>query len=383
MQRLAPINPDRNPNGHTDAEVFDALTGRSGVRRFTFRYELLDAGHTYIEDLVDTMLSCRVDYNHLADIKRTAALVVRDRGRIDFLSDRIKPYVRTWLPPYGPNDFVEHPQGVFLLVSPIRASDENGVVTRSVECYDPLQVYSDDLIADRFTAAAGANYVTVATGILTSTWAGVPMVVTPSAKTLPTAKEWEPGTSKLRIINDLLGEINYESLSFDEEGRAVLQPYTSPQDRAEGFVYAAGESGLIIPGVEQELDLFAVPNKWVLVVSDPDREPLVATYTNTDPASPTSVVRRQRTITDYRTEQEAVDLATLQDKAYRLAFEASQIYEAIPFETGLMPIHSGNDVYRLRYPTLAVNAKYAEQTWSLELKAGSKMKHRARRVVTI
>jgi hypothetical protein len=67
----------------------------------------------------------------------------------------------------------------------------------------------------------------------------------------------------------------------------------------------------------------------------------------------------------------------------RLAFEASQVYEAIEFETGLMPIHSGNDVYRITFSRLAVDAKYSEHTWEMDLDAAATMNHRARRVVTI
>jgi hypothetical protein len=164
----------------------------------------------------------------------------------------------------------------------------------------------------------------------------------------------------------------------------VVQAYSSPLVRPEEYEYGASDVGLVLPEVEQELDLFDVANKWVLVVSDPDlADPLISTYTNTDPASPTSTIRRQRTIVDFREEQDAVDQASLDAKVARLAFEASQIYEAIPFSSALMPIHSGNDVYRLRLPALAVNAKYAEQSWDMELRAGAKMNHRARRVVSV
>jgi hypothetical protein len=378
MQTLAPPTGDRNPNGHTTAEVTDVLNGAHGFRRFSFRYELLDAGNVYVQDL-DNIMSAKIDQNWLADVKRSASFVLRETGLIDFLSDRIKPYVRTWIPPYGPSDYVEHPQGVFLLSTSSRNSDEQARVTREVTAYDALQVFLDDLVTARYTVAIGANFVTAATTLL----GGIPSTVTTSTKTLAVAMEWEPGTSKLRIINDLLNAVNYESLSFDEDGRAVIRPYRDPTTRTEEFTYGDGTSGLVIPNVDQELDLFSVPNRWVLIVSDPDRAAMTSSYTNADPASPTSTVRRQRTIVDFRTEEDAVDQATLDAKVARVAFEASQIFEAIPFSTGLMPIHSGNDVYRLRYAPLAVNAKYTEQSWSMELKAGAAMAHRARRVVTV
>lgn len=378
MQSFAPPLGDRNPNGHTAEEVVSVLRGDEGFRRFTFRHELLDAGNVFVQDL-DNVISCTIEQNWLADIKRTARFTLAEIGVIDYLSDRIKPHIRTWLPPYGENDFVEHAQGVFLLSSPTRNSDEQDRVTRDVEAYDGLKVLTDDKVLTRYTVAASTVYTTAVTALLGS----MPKSVAPSTKTLPAAKEWEPGTTKLKIINELLGAINYESLSFDEEGRAVAQAYRDPSSRGEEFVYGSGVVGLMVPSVDQELDLFSVPNAWTLVVSDPDRPALVASYVNSDPASPTSTVRRQRTIVDYRTEEEAADLAALSAKAARLAFEASQVFEAIDFYSALMPVHSGNDVFRIVYPSLAINTKYTEQSWSLTLQHGATMRHRARRVVTV
>jgi hypothetical protein len=382
MLALVPTG-DRNPAGHTKDTILAALRGLSGSRRFSFRYRLLEPSGAVVEEDLDNVLGGSVSQNWLADIKRTATFTMLERGGIDFLSDRIQPVVRLHLPPYGPADWVEYPQGVFLLTTPSRSASVAGVVTREVQGYDQLQVYSDDLLATRYTVATGAVVTTAVTTLLASVLVAPKVRVTPHAGTLTAAKEWEPGTSKLRVINDLLGMINYESLSFDEDGVAVVQPYQSPAARAEEYVYANDHQGLVMPDAGQELDLFAVANHWVLVVSEPDQPPLVAAYTNSNPASPTSTVRRQRTITDYRTEQEATDLTTLQARVARLAVEASQVYEAVTFKTGLMPIHSGNDVYRVTLSSLALNAAYAEQSWTMPLKAGAEMAHVARRVITV
>jgi len=379
------VPPDHNPGGHTPAEILDALQGVGGRRRFSFRYDLLDRNGAYVAPLPN-VVSCSIEQNWLADIKRTARITLRDSGGIDYLSDRIQPWVRLHLPPYGPDDWVEWPQGVFLLSSPTRSVDQSGVVLREVEAYDLLQIYADDLVDARYTVPAGTPYIDAIRTLLapggTYPFPGTPRI-SPTSATVPIDREWDPGTSRLRIINDLLAAINYESLSFDEYGVAVVRPYVSPDQRAPEYTYGSGPNGVTLPDVEQTLDLFAVPNRWVLVVSEPEEPPLVATYTNSNPSSPTSTVRRGRVITDFRTEQEAADLATLQARAARLAFEASQIYEAVEFATGLMPIHSGNDVYQIVDPRLSINARYVEHSWSMDLRAGSTMRHRARRVVTV
>lgn len=382
MMPLVPTLAARNPNGHAPEEVLAALQGRSGSRRFSFRYQLLDSANRYVQDL-GGVLSGTVSQNWLADIKRTATITLREQGGVDYLSDRIQPFVRLHLPPYGTDDWVEWPQGVFLLTSPVRKVSAQGVVTREIQGYDQLQVYVEDVVGTRYSLAAGTVVTTAVQTLLASTLDPPAIRLTPHAGTLVAAKEWEGGTSKLKILNELLGMINYDSLSFDEEGAAVVSPYRSPQERAEEYTYADDDRGLVFPELEQGLDLWGVKNKWVLVVSEPDQPAITASYTNANPASPTSTVRRRRTITDYRTEMEAVTQAVLTEKAKRLAFEASQVFETVPFRTGLMPTHSGNDVYRVRLERLAINAKYAETSWKMTLKAGAPMEHSARRVVTV
>lgn len=285
--------------------------------------------------------------------------------------------------PYGDTNFAEWPQGVFLLTSPTRDSDANGVVVRDVDAYDQLLVLRDDKVSNRFAAASGTKYTDQVVSLLSG--AGIlQRNVTPSPLLIPVTREWDPGTSKLQIVNDLLGAINYESLFFDEHGTAVARPYVSPQGRASEHTYTADSTSVIFPGVRQSLDLFGVPNKWTLVVSDPDRTgPLVISFTNSDPASPTSTVSRGRTIVEVRTVQDAPNLLVLDGLASRVGFEASQVYEEVTFPTALMPFHSHADVYTLTYPDLGVSDKYSERQWEMSLRAGAMMAHIIRRVVNV
>lgn len=287
-----------------------------------------------------------------------------------------------YIPPSSPWDgtrWVEWPQGVFLMSTPTRRLAQSGVVLLEVEAYDQLQVWSDDLVADRFTATEGDRYTEVVSGIL----GNIDKNITPSTLILPVSKEWEPGTSRLQIMNDLLQAINYEPLFFDEMGVAIARPYSAPADRAVEYVYRDDEDSVKLPEPQQTLDLFSIPNKWVVVVSDADRPALRAEYTNDNPASPTSTLTRGRTITDFRTEQEAADQATLDALVARLAAEASQIFEHVEFQTAIMPMHSHNDVYTFAEGGLTLDAKYSETAWDMPLQAGQPMQHQIRRVVEL
>lgn len=370
----------RDPSGrYSDAAVLAALQGRSGVRTLTFRFDRLSSSNVLIEP-VDWVVEGKVTNNALADIKRQASFRILDRGGFNYLSDRIKPWARLRMPDGG---YVEWPLGVFLLESPSRKLKGTGVIERDVKAFDQLTVLAQDRIPVRASRAAGTLYTDVIAQ--QAGFAGVSATITPSASALPVAMEWEPGTPRLRIINDMLAAINYESAWFDENGSLIARPYLSPSDRTPEYVYDddAVRSVIAHDELEQALDIFDVPNQWTLVVSEGDRPPLSTTYTNNSPNSPTSTVARGRTITDFRDGEDAADLATLEAKARRLAFEASQVVERITFDTLLMPLHSNADVLQLRVPDLGVDGIYSEQSWELPLKAGARMSHTVRRVVAV
>lgn len=369
---MQPLDPESN---YTDAAVLDALRGRYGTRTMSYRYDRLNQSNVFIEP-IDCVVSGSVSNNALADIKRTGRFRILDRSGINYLKDRIQPWARLAMPDGG---FVEWPLGVFLLATPKRILDESGVVSRNVEAYDQLLVLKRSKIADRYTIAAGTTYVSA----IATVAASFNYLIVPSSLTLPAALEWEPGTTWLRILNDLLGAINYESAWFDESGRLICRPYLSPAVRAAEYDYEANEFSVITGAPEQTLDLFDIPNRWVLVKSNPDESLLKGTYTNVNPASLTSTVSRGEIITDFRTEQDAADQSTIDAKAARLGFEASQVFENIQVSTAAMPMHSNADVVKLAIPGLAVDDKYSEHMWTLPLAPGARMTHTVRRVVTV
>lgn len=371
MQSLDPAG------NYPNQDVIDALTGKYGPRVVSFRFDRLDSSNNYIEPIT-TMVSCSVANNALANIKRTAKFVLRDTSSINYGRDRIKPWIRLTMRDGG---FVEWPQGVFLLSTPKRALDPNGItVNRAIDAYDQLQVLTDDKVLSRYTITAGTVYTDAIATLLAG---GYAVNVAPSASTVPTTLDYDPGTSKLAILNDLLGAINYESVTFDENGVLIGKPYQSPAIRPSEYTYATDASSVITDEIDDTLDLFAIPNVIVLTISEPDQTVLTSTVTNSNPLSPTSTVSRGRSIVDFRTAANAPDQTTLDAQAARAMFDASQVYETVEFKTALMPMHSNADVLSLGISALGLADKFSETAWSYDMVVGGKMSHSVRRVVNV
>jgi len=367
---------DRARNGYTGAQVEAAL--HASRRRIRFRYELYSKSGAFKAHLKNVR-GGSVEYNAGADIKRTAKFEWVDTTEVDYLSDRVKPICRVGVG----SGWAEFPLGLFLLsTTPRTLTEGSRAVMRTVEAYDLAKILVDDRVTTRYTVPAGAEYIAKVRELLEG--AGITAHnLTPSTKTLPAARDWDPGTSKLEIINDLLRAIVYHDLWFDENGVAVAAPYISPAEKASEYTYKNDNRSVLLPDAEQLLDLWSVPNKWVLTVSESDMEVLRSEYTNTNPNSPTSTVSRGRTIVRYET-VDAESQAALDAMVERMAFEDSQVYETFQLGTAVMPFHSHMDVLTLEFTDMSIPAtRYEEVFWGFELKAGSAMKHIVRRIVTV
>lgn len=299
--------------------------------------------------------------------------------KVDWLSDRIQPFVLFQMPDGG---IIEFPLGIFIPSTPTK-KDVNGQVIREVEAYDGLVILDQDKFTSRTAFVSGSSYEQVINSILRGAGITKIRIEFPVGKTLSTTKEFEIGSSKLQAVNDLLTEINFVPLWVDVNGYFVSYPYQTPDEKRVDYLYSDRELSIIFDGAEEELDLFDIPNSWVISVSNPEAEPLVATKVNNNPESMTSVQSRGRVIVDARTVEDMADQASLNSYVERIAFEASQVYGSIKFKTPIMPFHENYDVLGLQYAPLGIDGKYAEMNWSMKLQTGGQMEHEVRKVVSI
>lgn len=363
----------------TTPEVMQALRGTRSRRVWRFRYELLTKDNIRIRDL-DNVLGGSVSHDYLAEIKRTAKFTIADDGAINFLQHRIRPWAGIELPD---GTYQEWALGVFLLTTPARKVDISGVITRDVDAFDQTVVLQDDTVADRYFVNANYPYTDAIKELLDGTQ-GIPSSAINSSSALtPSALEWDPGTTKYRIIADMLAAINFESLWFDGEGSARAAPYINPKSRPAEFEYRTDDVSVILPEAEQSYDLYAVPNRWVLIVSNSDQPALRAEVSNTDFNSPTSIPNRGRVITRVITDVDAPNQAMLNAIADRYRDEQGQEYETIEFQTGLMPMHGNANVYDFEYSGFVGFGRFLETAWEMDMTQGAEMKHKARRSISI
>lgn len=309
-----------------------------------YRFELLDRAGAFLSAL-DGVSAGSLERSVFTELRHAGSMTLTPRQAIDWLDPRIRI---TYL-----DGADEYPLGVFIASTPKRATDGRRV-SIAAELYSPLLVLAQDVLAVSLALPAG----TVVTDALASVLSGAGLAnsaITGSLATISVDRMWSAGTSKLKVVNDLLGGINYFSADVDGRGFVVASPWRSPATRATAWTFAAGEAALHRPGHSAEADYFAIPNRVVLVGNVAGAE-MVATAE--DYTSEVGYNVRGRWVTDFREGVEAADETTLQAIAARLLVGGRQVIETVELTHPYLPL-SLNDVVAVEDPALGLDARYS------------------------
>ena len=364
------------------------------VRHFRFTwYACTPTGSPYKYDVIPDgpeldVVSASVEYNYFADIKWTCNLDLAPDVEFDPLTQVVHG-VMWWRDPVS-NTLESTSLGYyFLSANVVHRHARPGARGIPHEGMDLTLALKEDAVLDRYVVASGSNVVN-AVGTLVNGVGFSHFDIDSHSGVLPSAMEWPPGTSKLKICNDLLGSIGYHSLTSNpDNSRPKSQVYQDPQTAEVQYAFAIqyDPTSVIRPGIDTTLDLHAIPNTWVGFVSEPDRATLRSVVVNDDPASLTSTVSRGRTIVEVvntsNREQGAppIDQATLDAVVLRAAQEDSAIFEEVKFTTGLIPFHRYGHVFTVDWGEGPL--RYRETHWKMDCKIGGEMHHTMRRSVTI
>lgn len=296
---------------------------------------------------------------------------VQDK-KIDWLRDKIRPELII--------DGVVYPLGIYLPVS-VRKKENETSKTVQVDAYDQCWQVQDVRTEGILHLDSGTNYIEAIKQLLGN--AGIVIVIaTPTTATLANDREdWEPGSSYLDIINQLLDEINYNPLWFNPSGAAILEPNSVPTvANIEHTINSDDVKSLMLPSVSSEIDIFNSPNVFVCVCSNPDNSSVMtATAENTNPQSPLSIARRGRRIVHVEKVDNIASQTELQAYAERMRNESMITGETWSIQTALQPGHGVNDVVAFHHED--ETSICIERAWSMTLMTGGIMTHTLEKVV--
>lgn len=343
------------------------------MRTLSFRYVIVrdDADYTEIYPMEGSAPT--IQMNDGGVIKTSLSGSFADPGEaVNWLSDRIRPEMII--------DGVTYHLGIFLPASVrVQVTDTQRWV--SIEAYDQCWILRDTKTEGLQYFAAGTSYLTAIQSLLTA--AGIALVnAAPSSAVLAEAREdWDIGTSYLDIINQLLSEINYNPIWFNQDGLAILEPASTPTAaNIEHTLNDTDVKSLLLPNCSRETDVYEAPNVFIAVCSNADKNAaMVATAENTNPQSPLCIARRGRRIASVVKVDNIANQSELQEYANNLRNQSMISGETIQVSTCLLPGYGVADVVALRYGDLFTTC--IEHSWRMQLQVGGTMQHTLEKVV--
>ncbi len=288
----------------------------------------------------------------------------------NLLTDDIRPQVII--------NGVKYQLGVFYPAT-VTESDDSSGRNYSITAYDKGWILQSSLTESTLYFPKNSNYITAIVNLLNS--CGINSLnITQNSAVLQTAREdWPIGTSYLRIINNLLDEINYNPIWFNSLGQAVVEPETVPNSgNIKHYLDASNVESLILPSKTNTLDIYSRANVFIVICSNPEFSSMRAVSENNFYASPLSIQRRGRRIVSVTKVDNIPSKTELQKYADLLMQQSMNVVETIKVSTAIFPDWGVNDTVAFNYNEtrgLCTSAGY-----SMSLEPGGKMSHTLRKV---
>jgi len=325
MDLPGPVVPEQTP--------MSALL--TGPRSTSFTFDLLGLGRASDGSRLNEALigavpvaAGSVAWESWSAIKGGGSIEVVDIGQsIDWLNVRVRPMAR--IESVQSSDAITVPLGVFIPAAPVETWTAQGR-TWKVELLDKNSILDQDIAtsavsgrAITYALAKGTNVLATVKAIIAGVGESSPAIGT-STTVLGSPMSWDMGTTRLRIINDLLDAGGYCSLWCDGWGNYRTAPYVEQKNRVPIYTtinpFVVGPTSVMSPDWLLDRDIYGVPNRMVVVGEGDGRaggEALTVVVENTDPASPFSYQARGRWITVVDTGVAAVNEAALLGYAKR------------------------------------------------------------------
>lgn len=353
-----------------------------GSRKVGFKYNILNNEEVKIGE-IDQVENATIEHGQFRKIKRSAIFKLKSKTikDINYMQDRVQPVLKFFL---ANGTMLEFSLGIFLLDEPNKERSKNSIAV-SLSGLDKLTILDESPITRPYIVKKNTNYIGAITKLLNES--GITKInIKVSEKTLDRDVYFATGTKFLEAINQLLQEINYNTISADENGFLYSEPYKEPSERSVTKKYLANKTSIITPDLKIESGLAGRANVFIAEATNLDSEIQLprAIYKNNNILSPTSIQNRGREIAgDVYQFEDVSDFQTLENKLRRIAIENMTSYSHLVFGSALIP-HGGEETLLFYEPqTVDTPTVFYETSWSMELKLGGIMQHECRRVIKL
>lgn len=336
----------------------------------TFRFDIVENGVCIGQAFALNKPSVKCDSDAEVKLSLSGEFVLNIQDP-NWLKARIKPYLII--------GGKESSLGEYLISQADDCTDKKGVKFWQIKGMDLGRIPQRSRTEKRVLFQAGQRYTDIVQSILLELGISRIIAIQSDATLKNDRADWEIGTSWIKIINSLLAEINYQSLWFDTEGNARIQPHRQVDGTVIDHRYESGELSQIKPQVDISSDIYKAYNVFTAMVSSPEyEEPMIAVSVNDIPTSRISTVNIGRVQAPIEKLDDIANQEELQKYVDNLRFQSMCSTEAISFRTALNQ-HQVKDIVSIHHPQ--ASGIYQETQWKMTLSFDGEMTHTAQRVV--
>ncbi|MBS5138873.1 MAG: hypothetical protein KHY90_10900 [Clostridium sp.] len=336
----------------------------------TFRFDIVENGVCIGQAFALNKPSVKCDSDAEVKLSLSGEFVLNIQDP-NWLKARIKPYLII--------GGKESSLGEYLISQADDCTDKKGVKFWQIKGMDLGRIPQRSRTEKRVLFQAGQRYTDIVQSILLELGISRIIAIQSDATLKNDRADWEIGTSWIKIINSLLAEINYQSLWFDTEGNARIQPHRQVDGTVIDHRYESGELSQIKPQVDISSDIYKAYNVFTAMVSSPEyEEPMIAVSVNDIPTSRISTVNIGRVQAPIEKLDDIANQEELQKYVDNLRFQSMCSTETISFRTALNQ-HQVRDIVSIHHPQ--ASGIYQETQWKMTLSFDGEMTHTAQRVV--
>lgn len=288
--------------------------------------------NVFVDEITSHVSKGKVTFNPDRSIKWDAQIRIDDHTLIRPWIDYIAPVLTLR---YSDGSEDESQLGLYLSAPPAQTIATHGRDV-ALDGKDITWLLHNNVYTGQASVGAGAVVTDAIASILEA--GGITRHnIQPSSATLPNGRTWPAGTTRLKVVNDLLSGIGYYSLYATKDGRVASKPYQSVSSPSVAAFYdttdpyAKTKVTKTIKRDNTAADRIA--NRVTVIKANGSEPPLVGVAENTNPASPTSSVALGIVIDKVYNEHEVPDQAAADAMAKRRLEEASQLYERLTLTT--------------------------------------------------
>lgn len=380
--QVAPYNPNYPPDAPSEEDLANALSGRYGSVAMRFRYYHADNLNIPLANITEAFVTneCSIQLNNDRAIVRTASFVIRQSmmpANFDYLQSNVAVFVDVKIL----QQWWRFQLGLFRLDEPEETLGFTDNDLARVNASDLTVLLMQPSVGESYTVAAGTSYTAAVADVLDIL--GLRYVLPSTTLQTPRDFTWQPKTSYLGIINDLLTGINHFELWANVYGVFTTLPRQEPSSVTPAVAYRTDqEPRMIRPPIQRRKTSMRPTNRVIAAIKDPIRPPAAGVAENVDSNSPSSTSNVEVSAQEYNVDR-IVNVTTATDWAAYMVRVLTGKGETLNLVTHFDPRRDAHEVYLVTYYDHEVETTWRVASWTYNLFAGSPMAHTLERALVL